>query len=39
MGHISVFGDDLQAFDCFDVADYVVEVDGAVLFDPGGRAC
>lgn len=36
MGHVAVFGDDLEALDGFFVADYVAEVDGAVLFDPGG---
>lgn len=34
VGHIAVFGDDLQALDRFHVADDVVEVDGAVLLDP-----
>lgn len=33
--HVAVFGDDLEAFDRLGVADYVGEVDGAVLFDPG----
>lgn len=35
MGHVAVFGDDFEAFDGFGVADYVVEEDGAVFFDPG----
>ena len=33
--HVAVFGDDFEAFDRLGVADYVREVDGAVLFDPG----
>lgn len=36
VGHVAVFGDDLEALDGFLVADYVAEVDGAVLLDPGG---
>ena len=36
MRHIAIFGDNLEAFDRFGVTDYVVEVDGAVFFDPGG---
>lgn len=34
--HVAVFGDDFETLDCFGVADYVGEVDGAVLFDPRG---
>lgn len=34
VGHVAVFGDDLEALDGFDIADYVIEVDGAVFFDP-----
>jgi len=34
MWEIAVFGDDFEAGDGFGVADDVVEVDGAVLFDP-----
>ena len=33
--HVAIFGDDFEAFDCLNVADYIVEVDGAVFFDPG----
>jgi hypothetical protein len=36
VGHVAVFGDDLEALDGFFVADYVAQVDGAVLLDPGG---
>lgn len=35
VGHVAVFGDDFETLDCFGVADYVVEVDGAVLLNPG----
>jgi len=34
MWHIAIFGDDLEALDCFCVADDIIEVDGAVLFYP-----
>ena len=34
MWEVSVFGDDFEAGDGFGVADDVVEVDWAVLFDP-----
>ena len=34
MWEVSVFGDDFEAGDGFGVADDVVEVDGAVFFDP-----
>ena len=33
--HVAIFGNYFQALDCFGVADYVVEVDRAVFFDPG----
>lgn len=36
MGHIAIFGNDLEALDRFDVANYVVEEDGAVFLDPAG---
>jgi hypothetical protein len=32
--HVAVFGDDLEALDGLRVADDIVEVDWAVLFDP-----
>ena len=34
---VAVAGDDLEAGDGGGVADYVVESDGAVFFDPGGE--
>jgi len=34
VGHIAVFGDDFEPFDCLGIAYYVVEEDGAVLLDP-----
>lgn len=34
MGHVAIFGNDLETFDGFDVADYVVQVDGAVFLHP-----
>ena len=35
VGHVAVFGDDLETLDCFGVAYYIVEVDWAVFLDPG----
>ena len=35
VGHVAIFGDDFETLDCFGVAYYVVEVDWAVLLDPG----
>ena len=34
VGHVAIFGDDLEAGDGFGVADYVVEIDWSVLLDP-----
>lgn len=34
MWHVSIFCDNLKALDCFSVADDIVEVDRAVLFNP-----
>lgn len=34
MGHVTVFGDDLETLDGFSVANNVVEEDWAVLLDP-----
>ena len=34
MRHVAIFSDDLETFDCFGVADYVVEEDWAVFLDP-----
>ena len=35
MRHVAIFGDDLEALDGLFVADYVAEVEWAVLFHPG----
>ena len=35
VGHVAIFGYDFKTLDCFGVAYYVVEVDWAVLLDPG----
>lgn len=35
MWHVAFFSDDFEAFDGFDVADYVVEEDWTVFLDPG----
>ena len=35
VGHVAIFGNDFETLDCFGVAYYVVEVDWAVLLDPG----
>ena len=35
VGHVAIFGDDFETLDCFGVAYYVVEIDWAVLLDPG----
>jgi hypothetical protein len=32
--HVSVFRNDLEAFDCLCVADNIVEVDWAIFLDP-----
>ena len=34
MWHVSFFGDDLEALNGLDVADYIVEEDGAVFLYP-----
>ena len=34
MRHVAIFGDDFETFDCFGVADYIVEVDGSIFFYP-----
>lgn len=34
MRHVSIFDNDFEAFNGFDIADYVVEENGAVFFDP-----
>jgi hypothetical protein len=34
MRHVPVFANDLEALDGLAVANYVVEVDGAIFFDP-----
>ena len=33
--HVAIFGNDFKTLDCFGVAHYIVEVDWAVLLDPG----
>ena len=34
VGHVTIFGDDLESLDCLCVADYVVEVDWSVFLNP-----
>ena len=34
MWHISVFGDDFEAFNSFSIADHIIKVDWAVFLDP-----
>lgn len=34
MRHVAIFGDDLESFDCFCVADDVVQEDGSVFLYP-----
>ena len=33
--HVAIFGDNFKTLDCFGIAYYIVEVDWAVLLDPG----
>lgn len=34
MRHVAIFGDNLETFDRFGVADYIVEEDWAILLHP-----
>jgi len=38
VGHVPIFGDDLEPFDRLDVADYVVEEDRSVFFYPASES-
>jgi len=35
MGHVAIFGDDLEALNGFGIANDIVEVDGTVFLYPG----
>jgi hypothetical protein len=36
--HVAIFCDDLEALNCFGIADDIIEVDRAVLFDPAEKS-
>ena len=38
MRHVSILGDDLQTFNSFRVADYVIEIYWSVFFDPDSES-
>ena len=34
MRHVAIFGDDLEAFDCFSISNDIIEVYWTILLDP-----
>ncbi len=34
MGHVAIFGNDFETLNGFRVANYIVQIDRAVFFDP-----